>query len=113
MNAENVVGVGNIYASESLHKSEIHPLSQAGSLSQKQWRLLTQKIQSTLKAAIKAGGTTLQDYTGVDGQPGYFAQKLWVYGRNEMTCRKCRDSQIEKIVIANRASYFCPSCQTQ
>ncbi len=111
MNAKNVVGVGNIYASESLHKSGLHPLNAAGSLTQKQWQTLSRHIKATLKAAIKAGGTTLQDYSSIDGQPGYFAQKLWAYGRSGDECRKCKVNNIEKIVIANRASFFCASCQ--
>ena len=73
--------------------------------------LLTVKAQRILKQAIELGGTTLQDFVGGDGQPGYFAQRLWVYGRVGQPCRRCQ-STLKGRVIGQRASCYCPQCQS-
>jgi formamidopyrimidine-DNA glycosylase len=110
MNAEIVVGVGNIYASESLFLSNIHPQLIAANLTKKQAEKLVDAIKLTLKKAIAAGGTTLRDFRDSQGKPGYFAQELWVYARQNQGCKQC-GHPIELIRQANRATYFCPQCQ--
>jgi len=120
MDSKVVVGVGNIYACESLHQSGINPERKAGSVSKKRYQLLTQCIKSILTQAIKAGGTTLQDFSQVDGSPGYFAQTLNVYGREGEQCGTCNDSvqrplegcKIVRIIQNQRSTFYCPTCQT-
>lgn len=105
-----VVGVGNIYASESLFLSGIHPLMPAGSLSLDQYQNLVYQIKAVLKKAISAGGTTLKDFINPEGKPGYFSQSLYVYGRKNNACTLCEDT-IQSITIGGRSTAFCPSCQ--
>lgn len=110
MNASVVVGVGNIYASESLFSAGIHPLRPAGSLSEPEAAKLHNAIQQIIRTAIEQGGTTLKDFVNPQGQPGYFAQQLAVYGKTGDTCLTCQQP-IHKQVIAGRSSFFCPNCQ--
>jgi len=110
MDSHNVTGVGNIYACESLFCAGINPLRKAGSISKKRLEKLVVSIKEILSAAILQGGTTLQDFTQVDGKPGYFAQSLSVYGIKGV-CRVC-SADIKKIMQSQRSSYFCPKCQT-
>lgn len=110
MDSHKVVGVGNIYASEALFSAGIRPTRQAGSISKKRITKLVEMIKDTLAAAIKQGGTTLQDFSGVDGKPGYFKQSLQVYGIRE-GCSVCGKS-IKQIAQNQRSSYYCPNCQT-
>ena len=110
MNSEIVVGAGNIYANESLFLSGLHPSKRANSLTKKQATLLCENIKSVLAKAITQGGTTLKDFIQPDGKPGYFKQSLHVYGREGEACTKC-GHPIEKMVIAQRASFYCPICQ--
>ncbi|MDG4812583.1 bifunctional DNA-formamidopyrimidine glycosylase/DNA-(apurinic or apyrimidinic site) lyase [Hydrogenovibrio sp. 3SP14C1] len=110
MNNHIVVGVGNIYANESLFLSGIHPTRPAHSLTIKETTQLTGHIKTVLSAAIEQGGTTLKDFLTPDGKPGYFEQKLNVYGKEGLPCPLC-DSAIEKIVLNQRAAYFCSNCQ--
>lgn len=110
MDSHRVVGVGNIYASEALFLAGINPARAAGGISKKRIGRLVETIKHTLQAAIQQGGTTLQDFTQVDGKPGYFGQNLNVYGINQ-GCRICA-TPIKKIVQGQRSSYFCPKCQT-
>jgi formamidopyrimidine-DNA glycosylase len=110
MNGQVVVGVGNIYASESLFLAGIHPLRPAGRISQARMQHLADAIKETLQAAIKAGGTTLRDFYGSDGQPGYFKQALRVYDREAEPCEKC-SGDIRQRVIGQRSSYYCVNCQ--
>jgi len=110
MDSHNVVGVGNIYASESLFRAGIHPRRAAGKVSLKQYKLLVKTIKTVIKAAIKQGGTTLRDFTGGDGKPGYFQQRLNVYGRKGEPCQQC-DKPISHCVIGQRATYYCTACQ--
>jgi len=105
-----VVGVGNIYASESLFRTHIHPAQQANSLKSKQYQALVQHIKSVLAEAIEAGGSTISDFVKADGKPGYFSHSFQVYGREAKPCFACKTS-IEKIVIGGRASFFCRQCQ--
>lgn len=105
-----VVGVGNIYASEALHSAGIHPRRPARRISRSRYAKLATAIRETLAAAIRAGGTTLRDYIGVDGGNGYFQQDLAVYGRAGLSCRRgCGPIRVE--TISQRSTYFCPGCQ--
>ncbi|HZF17123.1 MAG TPA: bifunctional DNA-formamidopyrimidine glycosylase/DNA-(apurinic or apyrimidinic site) lyase [Steroidobacteraceae bacterium] len=110
MNGHVVVGVGNIYASESLYRAKIRPGRRASSLSRKESDRLARAVKSVLASAIRVGGTTLRDYVGADGKPGYFRQKLYVYERDRLPCRVCR-APIRKITQGQRSTYYCPSCQ--
>ncbi|MDT0604165.1 bifunctional DNA-formamidopyrimidine glycosylase/DNA-(apurinic or apyrimidinic site) lyase [Thalassotalea castellviae] len=107
-----VVGVGNIYANEALFKAGILPTALAGNLSEKRLNTLTDIIKKVLADAIEQGGTTLKDFTQADGRPGYFAQKLQVYGRAGEKCFTCQET-LEEIRQSNRSSVFCPSCQQE
>ncbi|HBO38178.1 MAG TPA: DNA-formamidopyrimidine glycosylase [Pasteurellaceae bacterium] len=105
-----VVGVGNIYANESLFLCGLHPLKITGKLTKAQCLQLTEIIKRVLITAIKQGGTTLKDFLRPDGRPGYFAQELAVYGNKNKPCPKC-SSKIESLVIGQRNSFYCPKCQ--
>ncbi|WP_370980463.1 bifunctional DNA-formamidopyrimidine glycosylase/DNA-(apurinic or apyrimidinic site) lyase [Agaribacterium sp. ZY112] len=110
MDSKTVVGVGNIYANEALFKAGLHPLKPAGKLSKAKAELLVEQIKLTLAEAIKQGGTTLKDFVGGDGKPGYFAQKLKVYGRGGEPCVVCSKPLTEKQISA-RATVYCTHCQ--
>jgi len=110
MNSHIVVGVGNIYASEALYLAGIRPSRPAGRISKARIAKLVTSIQQILQAAIKQGGTTLQDFTQADGKPGYFGQSLMVYGNRE-SCKVCGKA-IKHIVQGQRSSYYCPGCQS-
>jgi formamidopyrimidine-DNA glycosylase len=107
-----VVGVGNIYANEALFIASIHPATLVNSISEEKFNELTDIIKQVLAAAIEQGGTTLKDFTQADGKPGYFAQKLFVYGRAGEKCDGCQ-TVLEEIRQSNRSSVFCPQCQVQ
>ena len=110
MNSHIVVGVGNIYASEALFRAGIRPKRLAGKITKVETEKLVKVIKDVLKEAIKQGGTTLRDFTASDGKPGYFKQRLTVYGREGKPCLCCQ-STIKQVTIGQRASYYCPSCQ--
>lgn len=110
MNAKVVVGVGNIYASEALFRAGIRPGRRAGSLTRAEIERLVVAIKAVLAMAVKVGGTTLRDYVGADGQPGYFRQKLFVYERAGEPCRRC-DHPIRHRVQGQRSTYWCSTCQ--
>ncbi len=110
MDSKIVVGVGNIYATESLFTSNIHPLTPAKLVSKQQMELLVSEIKKTLNLAIKAGGTTLKDFLGSDGKPGYFVQKLKVYGRSGEPCLNC-ETKLQSLQIGQRTTTFCHICQ--
>ncbi|MEN6669972.1 bifunctional DNA-formamidopyrimidine glycosylase/DNA-(apurinic or apyrimidinic site) lyase [Psychrobacter sp. B38] len=110
MEQQVVVGVGNIYATESLYLSGIHPATPAHQLSYDQITILVGHIKVILQKAIKLGGSTLRDFTVADGQTGYFQQTLNVYGRQGETCLEC-EAVLENIKLNGRASVYCPSCQ--
>lgn len=105
-----VVGIGNIYANESLFAAGIHPLIPAGSLSLQRMRILNKKIRKILLWAIECGGSTINDFLNASGQQGYFQANFKIYGRENQHCVSC-DSLIQKIVVGGRASFFCPCCQ--
>lgn len=110
MNSGIVVGVGNIYASEALFGAGIHPKRSAGRVARHRYARLADAIRSVLERAIRAGGTTLRDFHGGDGEPGYFRQQLDVYDRDGRPCRSCGET-IRSIVLGQRSTYYCKSCQ--
>jgi formamidopyrimidine-DNA glycosylase len=110
MNAHVVVGVGNIYASEALYLAGINPRRAAGRVALQRYVLLVAAIKEVLANAIKAGGTTLRDFYGGDGEAGYFQQQLEAYGRQGEPCRRC-NTPITAIVQGQRSSYYCKQCQ--
>jgi formamidopyrimidine-DNA glycosylase len=110
MDNKNVVGVGNIYANEALFLAKIAPKRAAGKISAKRYRVLTGYIKEVLAAAIVQGGTTLKDFSQVDGNPGYFSLHLNVYGRAGEACRIC-ETEIKSMMIGQRNTFWCPSCQ--
>ncbi len=110
MDSRIVVGVGNIYASESLAHAGIHPTRAAGRISRIRYDLLADVIKKTLGRSIRLGGTTLRDFVNPDGDPGYFEQTLLVYGRAGKPCRRC-GHEIRQVVIGQRSSFYCPHCQ--
>lgn len=110
MDNKVVVGVGNIYASESLYLAGIDPRKAAGKISKKRYVELTRIIKQVLAKAIEQGGTTLKDFVQADGNPGYFAQELLVYGRANQPCVTCGEA-IQSVVIGQRNTFYCPKCQ--
>ncbi len=111
MDSHVVVGVGNIYANEALFMSGINPNRAAGSISKKRYAALVAAIKSVLANAIKVGGTTLRDFTGSSGNPGYFKQSLLVYGRGKLPCKTC-GATLKEVRLGQRTTVFCPKCQT-
>jgi formamidopyrimidine-DNA glycosylase len=110
MNSRIVVGVGNIYANEALFLAGIHPLRAAGRIARSRYDRLAEAVKAVLTAAIAAGGTTLRDFSGGDGSPGYFRIELRVYDRAGDPCL-CWGASIKRVVTGQRATYYCPSCQ--
>jgi formamidopyrimidine-DNA glycosylase len=110
MDNKIVVGVGNIYANESLFKAGIDPRRAAGSISKKRYQQLAPIIVETLRRSIEQGGTTLKDFAQADGKPGYFAQELLVYGRKGEPCTVCEQT-LEEVKLGQRATVFCSACQ--
>ena len=110
MDGKVVVGVGNIYANEALFMSGIHPKRASGRVAAVRYESLVGAIKEVLANAIEQGGTTLRDFVGGDGQPGYFAQKLRVYGRQGKPCRVC-DTKLREIRQGGRSTVFCSVCQ--
>ncbi len=106
-----VVGVGNIYASESLFRARIRPTTAAARLSRRRCDLLAAQIKSTLAEAIERGGSTLRNFSGADGESGYFQLDCQVYGRAGQACRLC-GTPIRLAHQQQRATYWCPKCQT-
>jgi formamidopyrimidine-DNA glycosylase len=111
MNSHLVVGVGNIYASEALFRACIRPQRKGRSLTKPEAARLARAVRTVLKLAIKAGGTTLRDYRGADGAPGYFRQRLYVYERKGQPCRRCR-TPVKALTQGARSTYYCPTCQS-
>lgn len=105
-----VVGVGNIYATEALFAAGIDPRRAAGGISRARYLKLAVEIKRVLAAAIERGGTTLRDFIGGDGQPGYFQQELFVYGRAGLPCKVCA-TPLREVRLGQRASVYCPRCQ--
>jgi formamidopyrimidine-DNA glycosylase len=110
MNSRIVAGIGNIYANESLFKAGIHPVRSAKRISLKRITRLVEEAQQVLNAAIQQGGTTLKDFVGSDGRPGYFQLALSVYGKEGQPCPRCNE-YIKVRSINQRATYYCSNCQ--
>jgi formamidopyrimidine-DNA glycosylase len=110
MDGKVVVGVGNIYANEALFGAGIRPDRAAGRISARRYERLAKEIKQVLTTAINQGGTTLRDFVGGDGKPGYFAQKLLVYGREGQPCTRCK-APLRQLRLAQRTSVYCVACQ--
>ena len=110
MDSHRVVGIGNIYASESLFRAGIDPRVAAGRISLKRLERLVPAIKATLAAAIDAGGSSLRDFIHSDGSAGYFQQQYFVYGRSGQPCRVC-GRPIRELRQGQRATFFCAGCQ--
>lgn len=110
MDHKVVVGVGNIYASESLFRARVHPRTAAGRLSATRCERLAQAVRDTLRDALAAGGSSLRDFMHSDGSPGYFQQRHFVYGREGAPCRIC-GTPVRRIAQGQRSTWYCPDCQ--
>jgi formamidopyrimidine-DNA glycosylase len=110
MDQKVVTGVGNIYATEALFIAGISPKRSAGNISLKRYIKLTIAIKEILQVAIKQGGTTLKDFVGGDGKPGYFQQTLMIYGKTGHNCPKC-ETALKSLKLASRNSVYCSKCQ--
>jgi formamidopyrimidine-DNA glycosylase len=110
MDNRMVVGVGNIYAAEALFMAGIDPRRAAGRIARVRYERLADAAKEVLAAAITQGGTTLRDFVSGQGEPGYFAQQLNVYGRQGQPCRRC-GALLKHITLGQRASVYCPVCQ--
>ncbi|MFA5678683.1 MAG: bifunctional DNA-formamidopyrimidine glycosylase/DNA-(apurinic or apyrimidinic site) lyase [Pseudomonas sp.] len=106
-----VVGVGNIYATEALFAAGIDPRREAGRISRARYDALAAEIKLVLARAINSGGTTLRDFIGGDGKPGYFQQELFVYGRSGQMCKVC-GTTLSECRLGQRSSVFCRRCQS-
>ena len=106
-----VVGVGNIYASEALFRAGIKPSSQAAKISKKRLKKLHEEIRNVLTDAINSGGSTILNFSSINGQEGYFARELNVYGKAGESCSKCQKTTIKLTVMSGRSTYHCPYCQ--
>jgi len=110
MNARIVTGVGNIYASEALHRAGIHPSRSAGRISRGRWDRLAAAVRATLESALDAGGTTLRDFASAEGRPGRFQHRFAVYGREGKPCPAC-GTPIRALRQGQRSTFYCPACQ--
>jgi formamidopyrimidine-DNA glycosylase len=112
MNASVVVGVGNIYANESLFLSGIHPKRRANNIGKKRYQNLAQTIKSILTKSIEMGGTTLRNFSFTYGKEkiGYFKHNLFIYSRDGKRCEAC-GSLIKRIVLSGRGTFYCGKCQ--
>ncbi len=110
MDSKILVGVGNIYACESLFRAAIHPSRPCNRISMPRYRALAEEIRMVLAEAIDQGGTTLRDFLNEEGKPGYFAQSLLVYAKAGQPCPRCA-RPIRSKTIAQRSTFFCPHCQ--
>lgn len=110
IDARRIVGIGNIYASESLFRARIHPLAPAGGIGPRRAARLVACVRETLREAIAAGGSTLRDFVGGDGRKGYFQQNYFVYGREGEPCRVC-GAPVRRVVLGQRSTFYCPRCQ--
>ena len=110
MDARQVVGVGNIYASEACWRAGVHPLRSATRVGRASCDRLVTGVKDVLEEAIAAGGSTLRDFVGGDQNPGYFQQRLDVYGRDGQPCNRC-GTEVVKCTLLQRSTFYCPSCQ--
>ncbi len=110
LDQHTLAGLGNIYCDEALHRARIHPQTRAADLNDAEVGALWRAIRNVLRAAIRAGGSTISDFRSADGSEGYFQVRHRVYGRTGQPCRSCR-TPIERQITAGRSTHFCPTCQ--
>lgn len=110
LNQKNILGIGNIYASEILFKSKLNPLTCVNKLKLKDWENIIKYTEETLSQAIQLGGSSLKDYRNVNGEKGDMQNHWLVYGQASKPCPTCK-TQITHIVVSNRSTYFCSRCQ--
>ncbi len=110
MDARNVVGIGNVYASEACFRAGVRPGRAAGRLTRGECDHLARAVKQVLRAAIRAGGTTLRDYVGVDEKTGFFQRQLRVYGRTGEPCQAC-GTKVKRTMGGGRSTFYCPTCQ--
>lgn len=110
MDATVVVGVGNIYVAEALHRAGVHPTRSVARIGRERWGRIAGEVRAVLGGAVEEGGTTLNDFADADGQAGYFQVSLSVYGREGEPCHRC-GRPIRRIVQSNRSTFYCPGCQ--
>lgn len=110
MDSRVVVGVGNIYANEALFRAGIDPRRVAGRISRKRYDLLAAAVRGVLEEAVRQGGTTLRDFVAGDGRPGYFQQRLQVYGRGGRPCARCA-TELREVRLGQRSTVYCSRCQ--
>ncbi len=110
MDGHVVVGVGNIYATEALFLAQVRPTLRATTVTLASYTRIAEAVRAVLGNAIDQGGTTLRDFVNQDGQPGYFRQSLYAYGRAGLPCKRC-ETPLKGIRVGQRASVFCPKCQ--
>jgi formamidopyrimidine-DNA glycosylase len=112
MDSTHVAGIGNIYANEILFAAGVHPLTAVNLLDYSEWERITFFSRQILRQAIECGGSSISDFLGSSGNPGYFQLRFNVYNRRGENCRNC-GTQIRKTVLAGRATYACPKCQVR
>jgi formamidopyrimidine-DNA glycosylase len=112
MDSHLVVGVGNIYANEALFHATINPKTAANRIGRERCAKLVEAVQTTLQLSISAGGSSLRDFVDSNGNPGYFQQQYWVYGRTGLTCKQC-GAAISQIKQGQRSTFYCPRCQAR
>ena len=112
LDQRRIAGLGNIYASEILHRARLDPRLAAGRLSEREWSAVAAAIPEVLEEAIRRSGTTFSMFRTVSGQPGRYGERLHVYEREGEPCRTC-GTPIRRIVQGQRSTYFCPSCQAR
>jgi formamidopyrimidine-DNA glycosylase len=110
MDGRLIVGVGNIYASEALHRAAVHPRRSVARISIDRWCRLADAVRATLHQAIAEGGTTLNDFADGEGRSGYFQVSLRAYGREGEPCPRC-DRAIRRLILGGRSTFYCPGCQ--
>ena len=110
LDQRRIAGVGNIYASEALHRAGVHPARRANTLTRAEAASLLAELRTVLQAAIDARGTTMSDYRDAEGEAGDYWDQRLAYGREGEPCVNC-DEPIRRIVISNRSAFFCPVCQ--
>jgi formamidopyrimidine-DNA glycosylase len=110
MDSRILAGIGNIYANEILFAASVHPETPACSVTPHQWKAIISSTRRILRKAIRAGGSTISDFLGSSGNPGYFQVHFNVYNRTGEECKQCKNT-ISRTVIGGRATFFCPQCQ--
>jgi formamidopyrimidine-DNA glycosylase len=111
LNQQLLRGVGNIYADEALFRAHVRPRRRAATLTRDELKRLYDSVREVLQEAIAAGGSSVNDYVGANGERGFFQLQHRVYGREGERCRRCRKTNVKRIVISGRSSHYCPKCQ--